>query len=42
VLVVFTGHHRGETEALHDAVARVAALVAEHCGAKLSPDYKPQ
>jgi len=42
VLVVFTGHHRGETGALHDAVARVAALVAEHYGAKLSPDYKPQ
>jgi beta-lactamase class A len=42
VLVVFTGHHRGETEALHDAVARVAALVAEHYGAELSPDYKPQ
>jgi beta-lactamase class A len=42
VLVVFTGHHRGETEALHDAVARVAALVAEHYGAQLSPDYKPQ
>ena len=42
VLVVFTGHHRGETEALHDAVARVAALVAKHYGAELSPDYKPQ
>jgi beta-lactamase class A len=42
VLVVFTGHHRGETEALHDAVARVAALVARHFGAELSPDYKPQ
>lgn len=42
VLVVFTGHHRGETEALHDAVARVAALVAQHYGAQLSPNYKPQ
>ena len=42
VLVVFTGHHRGETEALHDAVARVAALVAAHYGAQLSPNYKPQ
>jgi beta-lactamase class A len=41
VLVVFTGHHRGETDALHDTVARVAALVAEHYGAQLSPDYKP-
>jgi beta-lactamase class A len=42
VLVVFAGHHRGETETLHDAVARVAALVAGHYGAQLSPDYKPQ
>src|SRR6266404_213580 len=42
VLVVFTGHHRGETEALHDAVARVAALVAEYYGAQLSLNYKPQ
>jgi beta-lactamase class A len=42
VLVVFTGHHRGETQALHEAVARVAALVAGHYGAQLSPDYKPQ
>jgi beta-lactamase class A len=42
VLVVFTGHHRGETEALHDAVARVAALVSQHYGAQLSPNYKPQ
>ena len=42
VLVVFTGHHRGETESLHDAVARVAALVARHYGAQLSPDYKPR
>ena len=40
VLVVFTGHHRGETDALHDAVARVAALVAKHYGAELSPDFK--
>lgn len=42
VLVVFTGHHRGQTETLHDAVARVAALVAGHYGAQLSPNYKPQ
>jgi beta-lactamase class A len=42
VLVVFTGHHRGETGSLHDAIARVAALVAGHYGAQLSPDYKPQ
>ena len=30
VLVVFTGHHRGTGEELDDAVARVAATVAEH------------
>jgi beta-lactamase class A len=42
VLVVFTGHHRGETEALHDAVAHVAALVGQHYGAQLSPNSKPQ
>lgn len=41
VLVVLTGHHRGETESLHDAVARVAALVGKHFGARLSEDYKP-
>jgi beta-lactamase class A len=39
VLVVFTGHHRGETAALHDAVARVAALVVRHYGGKLSSDF---
>jgi beta-lactamase class A len=42
VLVVFTGHHRGETEPLHDTVARIAALVAQHYGAQLSPEYQPQ
>lgn len=41
VLVVLTGHHRGDTESLHDAVARVAALVGQHYGARLSSDYKP-
>ncbi len=41
ILVVFTGHHRGDTESLHDAIARVAALVGQHYGARLSPDYKP-
>jgi len=40
VLVVFTGRHRGETAALHDAVARVAALVARHYGAALAPDFR--
>jgi beta-lactamase class A len=41
VLVVLTGHHRGDSESLHDAVARVAALVGRHFGARLSQDYKP-
>jgi len=41
VLVVFTGHHRGETAALHDAIARVAALVVQHYGGQLAPDYSP-
>jgi beta-lactamase class A len=41
VLVVFTGHHRGDTESLHDAVARVAALVGKQYGVRLSEDYKP-
>jgi len=40
VLVVFTGHHRAQTPALHDAIARVAALVGRHYGAHLTPDYK--
>ena len=40
VLVVFTGHHRGGTPALHDAIARVAALVVKHYGGDLSPDFK--
>ena len=41
VLVVFTGHHRGETAALHDTIARIAALVVQHYGGKLSPDFAP-
>jgi len=41
VLVVFTGHHRGETAALHDTIARVAALVVQHYGGQLAPDYSP-
>jgi beta-lactamase class A len=40
ILVVFTGHHRGETAALHDHVAQVAALVVRHYGGKLSSDFK--
>jgi beta-lactamase class A len=39
VLVVFTGHHRGETAALHDTIARVAALVVEHYGGQLKSDF---
>jgi beta-lactamase class A len=41
VLVVFTGHHRGETAALHDTIARVAALVVRHYGGQLAPDFVP-
>ena len=36
VLVVFTGHHRGTTPALHDAIARVAAEVVKYYGGKTS------
>jgi N-acetylated-alpha-linked acidic dipeptidase len=32
VLVVFAGHHRGTTEDIHDAEARIAAIVADHFG----------
>jgi len=42
VLVVFTGRHRGETAALHDPIARVAALVVRHYGGELSPDFTTQ
>jgi beta-lactamase class A len=42
VLVVFTGRHRGGTPALHDAIARVAAEVAHHYGAKLKKDFEPR
>lgn len=40
VLVVFTGHHRGPTAPLHDAVARVAAEVVLYYGGEVSPDFK--
>ena len=40
VLVVFTGHHRGETAPLHKSVASVAALVVKHYGGQVSPDFK--
>ena len=42
VLVVFTGHHRGETAALHDTVARVAALVVKYYGGQLTSDFLPE
>jgi beta-lactamase class A len=41
VLVVFTGHHRGTTAELHDAVARIAAYVARHYGGSTTADFKP-
>jgi len=40
VLVVFTGHHRGGTAALHNDAARVAALVVRHYGGELSSDFE--
>ena len=41
VLVVFTGHHRGSTSSLHASIARVAALVVQHYGGKVTPDFQP-
>jgi N-acetylated-alpha-linked acidic dipeptidase len=41
VLVVFTGHHRGNTTDLHESIARVAALVVKHYGGQVSPEFKP-
>jgi beta-lactamase class A len=40
VLVVFTGHHRGTTPSLHEAIARVAALVVKHYGGELTTEFK--
>jgi len=37
VLVVFAGHHRGTTEQLHEAEARIAAIVAAHFGGTVTP-----
>jgi beta-lactamase class A len=37
VLVVFANHHRGTTEELHDAEARIAAEVARYFGGEVSP-----
>ena len=41
VLVVFTGHHRGSTASLHDAIARIAARVVQYYGGEVSADFKP-
>jgi N-acetylated-alpha-linked acidic dipeptidase len=40
ILVVFTGHHRGTTAALHDTIARIAAYVVQHYGGQVSADFK--
>jgi N-acetylated-alpha-linked acidic dipeptidase len=37
VVVVFAGHHRGSTRELHEAEARIAALVAHHYGGEVDP-----
>jgi N-acetylated-alpha-linked acidic dipeptidase len=37
VLVVFAGHHRGTTDQIHDAEARIAAIVAAHFGGTVTP-----
>lgn len=42
VLVVLTGHHRAETAALHDTIARVAALVVKYYGGQLTSDFLPE
>ena len=39
VLVVFTGHHRGETAELHDTVARIAALAVKYYGGQVTSDF---
>ena len=35
VLVAFAGHHRGTTEEIHEAEARIAAIVADYFGGKV-------
>jgi N-acetylated-alpha-linked acidic dipeptidase len=37
VIVAFVGHHRGSTEAAHDAIGRVAATVVHHYGGEVDP-----
>jgi beta-lactamase class A len=39
VLVVFTGHHQGSTDSLHDAVARIAAYVVQYYGGQVSANF---
>jgi N-acetylated-alpha-linked acidic dipeptidase len=41
VLVVFAGHHRGTTEAIHEAEGRIAAIVADYFGGTVSPPALP-
>jgi beta-lactamase class A len=41
VLVVFTGHHRGTTAGLHEAVGRVAAYVVKEYGGETAAEFKP-
>ncbi len=41
VLVIFAGHHRGTTAALHDAEARIGAVVASHFSATPAPPARP-
>jgi beta-lactamase class A len=36
-LVVFTGHHRGGTSEMHEAVARIAAVIVDHYGGPVDP-----
>jgi beta-lactamase class A len=40
VLVVFTGHHRGPTAPLHDAIARIAAYVANFYGGQVTAEFE--
>ena len=41
VLVIFAGHHRGTTAELHDAEARIGAIVAAHFGAAVASGAVP-
>jgi beta-lactamase class A len=39
VLVVFTGHHRGSTAELHDAIARIAATAVKFYGGPVAKGF---